>query len=82
MTVGPFVLRHEPEPDPNGYVLGGHVHPVVNVTGAADHLRLPCFHFTARVGVLPAFTEFSGGRAIDRAGGRTYAIAEGEVIAL
>jgi len=82
LRAGPFVLAHEPEPSPDGYVLAGHLHPVVRLDGAADSLRLPCFHFTERVGTLPAFSEFTGGSRVDPAVGRSFVIADGEVLAL
>jgi metallophosphoesterase superfamily enzyme len=46
---------------PGAYVLAGHLHPGVVLGGRAhDRLRLPCFHFGPRSGVLPAFGEFTG----------------------
>jgi len=81
LRCGPLLLAHEPEPLQEAYVLAGHVHPCV-VVGARgfDRLRLPCFHFGARVGVLPAFGEFTGSHALPRSGGdRLFAIADGRV---
>ena len=61
LRLGPWLLRHDPQPDPGAYVLAGHVHPCALLQGRAhDRLRLPCFHFTDRVGLLPAFGEFTG----------------------
>jgi len=82
LRAGPFVLAHEPAPNPAGYVLAGHLHPMVRIDGAADSLRLPCFHFTDAVGTLPAFSEFTGGSRVDPAAGRCFVIADGEVLAL
>jgi len=80
-TCGPFVLAHEPEPDPRGYVLGGHLHPTVELRSGRQRLRLPCFHFGAHVGVLPAFNTFTNGVRVRRVrGSRTFAVAEGSVI--
>ena len=78
LRCGPYLLVHEPLPMLDAYVLGGHLHPCVTVgAGGFDRLRLPCFHFGARVGVLPAFGEFTGSRALPRAeGDRVFAIAE------
>jgi metallophosphoesterase superfamily enzyme len=48
-----------------------------------DRLRLPCFHFDAAVGVLPAFGPFTGMHALP--GGpavQCYAIAGDSVQAL
>jgi len=81
LPCGLYLLTHEPEALPDGYVLAGHVHPCVT-TGArgVGSLRLPCFHFGARVGVLPAFGEFTGSHALRRLlGDRVFAIAEAGV---
>lgn len=57
----PFVLRHEPAPSDEGYVLAGHLHPGVTVHGPGrQSLRLPCFAFGPDLGLLPAFSEFTG----------------------
>ena len=37
------------------YVLAGHEHPVYVIASRADSVRVPCFRFAARCGVLPAF---------------------------
>ncbi len=59
--IGPFVCRHHPEPSAEGYVLCGHIHPAVSLEGpGSPSLKLPCFWFGSRVGVLPAFGEFTG----------------------
>jgi DNA ligase-associated metallophosphoesterase len=61
MRAGGLALAHHPEPVEGAYVLAGHLHPCAYVGGPAhDRLRLPCFHFGARVGVLPAFGSFTG----------------------
>jgi len=59
----PFVLAHEPEPDPRGVVLAGHIHPVLLLKSRRDSARLPVFWFrhTQRIGVLPSFGSFTGG---------------------
>ena len=79
-----LALTHHPEALPGAYVLAGHLHPCTWVGGKAhDHLRLPCFHFGAAVGVLPAFGAFTGMHAVRAAtGDRIYAIADDEVLAL
>lgn len=62
-------------------VLAGHVHPAVLLGGRAhDRLRLPCFHFGERVGVLPAFGAFTGMHVLSRGpGDRIFAIVDGSV---
>ena len=58
---GALALAHHPSPCDGAYVLAGHVHPCVVLVGRArQRERLPCFHFGAGVGVLPAFGDFTG----------------------
>jgi len=79
---GELILRHIPEPDADGPVLAGHLHPAVRLRGdGRDRVSLPCFHFSNGVAVLPAFTSFAGGYPItpDRQD-RVFAIADDAVI--
>lgn len=58
----PFVFCHEPGCDARGYVLAGHLHPVVKLMGPArDRLRVAVFWFRDDYAVLPAFGSFTGG---------------------
>ncbi len=79
-----LALAHHPEPVAGAYVLAGHVHPAAVVGGRArDSLRLPCFHFGAAVGVLPAFGAFTGMHVMPRgAQDRVYVVAGDSVRAL
>jgi uncharacterized protein len=78
---GPFRFAHHPTPAPGRYVWAGHLHPMVRLGGGADRLRLPCFHLGREVGVLPAFSAFTGGQDVTRrAGERIYAVAERHVV--
>lgn len=74
--LGPWALCHHPQPQADGYVLSGHLHPCVTLHGRArDRLRLPCFWFGERVGVLPAFGVFTGMHPIaPRPADRVYAL--------
>ena len=84
LALGGLALCHHPRPREGRYVLAGHVHPCVHVGARArDFLRLPCFHFGAAVGVLPAFGAFTGMLPVRAApGDRLYAIADDRVVAL
>ena len=74
----PFVLRHAPGEDPRGYVLCGHVHPAVHV----GPMRLPCFHFGARIGILPAMSVFTGSAVVHpEPADRVYLVTEDRVVA-
>jgi uncharacterized protein len=83
-AVGAFIGVHEPEPHPNGYVLSGHLHPCITVRGRGRlSARLPAFVFGESIGILPAFSSFTGGGMYERdAGDRLFAIAGDEVVAL
>ena len=81
--VGPFVLNHEPgAARGGGYALAGHIHPAVRLSaGGEKALRLPCFWFGARYGVLPAFGAFTGNaEVLPRRGDQVFVIAEEEVL--
>ncbi len=78
----PFVLRHEPVESREGYTLAGHLHPGVRLVGSArQEMRLPCFWFGVRVGVLPAFSTFTGLAVVKPApGDRVFVVVDDEVI--
>ncbi|QJW98379.1 ligase-associated DNA damage response endonuclease PdeM [Frigoriglobus tundricola] len=79
LRAGPFVLAHFPEPTDDGYVLAGHLHP--GVVLGRERLRLPCFWFGPRVGVLPAFGAFTGAANVPiRRGDRAFAVAGDAVV--
>ena len=81
-SLGPFVLNHEPGPSRGGYALSGHIHPAVRLSAPGEKsLRLPCFWFGARYGVLPAFGAFTGSaEVLPRRGDQVFVIAEQEVL--
>ena len=76
----PFVLSHEPEADPRGYVLGGHLHPVMWLRGGGDSLRPPVFWLRRHALVLPAFGSFTGGQAIALSADEGVFIAGADVV--
>ena len=78
-----LALCHHPKPIDRAYVLAGHLHPCTTVGRGIDRLRLPCFHFGASVGVLPAFGAFTGMHPIERTpGDRVFVVAEDRVVAI
>lgn len=81
-SLGPFVLNHEPGASRRGYALAGHIHPAVRLSACGEaSLRLPCFWFGARYGVLPAFGAFTGtAEVLPRKGDQVFVIAEDEVL--
>lgn len=80
LDLGPFRLRHEPEPVPGRHVLAGHLHPVLTLQVAADRLRAPVFWFRERVSVLPSFGALTGGWDLPRQpAGQTVLVVEGQL---
>jgi DNA ligase-associated metallophosphoesterase len=82
MVEAPFVFTHHPARSEDGYVLCGHVHPGVRLSGPArQSSRLPCFWFSPTTGVLPAFGDFTGLAIVDVAPeDRVWVVADDEVI--
>ncbi|WP_417589663.1 ligase-associated DNA damage response endonuclease PdeM [Owenweeksia hongkongensis] len=61
LNLEPYNFTHEPEEHPSLYNLSGHLHPGVRMQGKGrQSMRLPCFYFGKKNGVLPAFGEFTG----------------------
>lgn len=79
---GPFAFRHHPQEEKAGYVLAGHIHPAVSLSGmGGQREKLPCFLFGERIGLLPAFGDFTGGATVrPRRGDRVLVVAGAEVI--
>lgn len=78
----PFVFAHHPTRSDDGYVIAGHVHPAVRLSGPArQSARLPCFLVTDDLAILPAFGDFTGLADIEAsANDRVYAIVDDSVI--
>lgn len=74
--IGPFAACHHPQAHPTHAVIAGHLHPALNLRGRAhERLRLPCFCLEARLAILPAFGEFTGGwRVLPQAGRQLYPV--------
>jgi len=81
LPVGGLALAHHPESVPGRYVVAGHLHPAALVGGCGrDRLRLPCFHFGATVGVLPAFGAFTGMHVMPRGPGDRVFVVAGDAV--
>lgn len=64
--VGDMTLAHHPKTTFKRaeYVISGHVHPVIHISGKGQRLRFPCFYFGQQQALLPGFGYFTGGHAI------------------
>jgi DNA ligase-associated metallophosphoesterase len=77
---GRILLAHDPDVAPTCIedhrgMLCGHIHPGVTMFGAVRTLRAKCFWLRPRVGVLPAFGSFTGGKSIRPVcGDRVFAV--------
>jgi metallophosphoesterase superfamily enzyme len=76
------VLTHDPREVVEGKtVIGGHLHPAFVVGPGRSAMKLPAFVVGAERVVLPAFTRFASGTAIEVGEGeRVYVVGAGEVI--
>lgn len=84
-TPGPlWVLNHEPVEPEVGYTLAGHLHPAVRLSGKGQQsLKLPCFWFGKKCGVLPAFGSFiDHGLIVPKKGDKVFVVGDGRVIPL
>ncbi len=81
---GPFLFTHEPiENCPSDkYPFAGHIHPGVRLSGAGrQSLILPCFYFSKKQGVMPAFGQFTGTAQIKpKKNDSVFVVAEGKVV--
>jgi uncharacterized protein len=78
----PFVFAHHPGAHAGGYVLAGHVHPAVRLSGRGrQRERLACFLFCGWGAILPSFGDFNGaGDVAPCPGERIFVIAGSEVV--
>jgi uncharacterized protein len=79
----PFAFAHHPPENATGsaYTLYGHIHPCAVLRSRVDRMRVPCFVFGERSGVLPAFGVFTGGHVVTPGEGETvYAIADTTIV--
>lgn len=60
-------ISHACEPSANiNYYFSGHIHPCILLRGLAKQtLSLPCYYFSDKFAVLPAFSKFTGGASIE-----------------
>ncbi len=71
LSVGPFIFLHEPANqgynfDENITIISGHIHPGVTLVGKGrQKVSIPCFFFSKRQIILPAFGKFTGKYCIE-----------------
>ena len=86
LVIGKFLLTHHPlELIPEGmYNIAGHIHPGVLLRGKGRQaMTLPCFFFSDRQALLPAFGKFTGlARIAPKKQDRIYIVAEDKVMSV
>jgi uncharacterized protein len=75
-------LEHYENTDAEEFLFCGHVHPAVSVKGLGKQsLRFPCFYFTPKHAILPAFGKFTGTYSIEpKKQDKTFAIVNNSII--
>jgi metallophosphoesterase superfamily enzyme len=79
-----LALCHSPQPIEGAFVLAGRLYPCVSVRGRGNEwYRLPCFLFSPRLGVLPAFRSSADMQPVRPAKGqRIFALTANRVFEL
>jgi uncharacterized protein len=89
LQIGPFLMLHHPIGDElleniNTYVLCGHIHPGVSLSGRGrQSLTIPCFAFGEKQAVLPSFGRFTGRVAMrHQKADKIFGVLKDKVIAI
>lgn len=83
LSAGPFELSHEPAAAKRGFLICGHLHPVIRTRVGRERLRSPVFWYRGDSAVLPAFGQFTGGHAIGPAAeDRVWLVDQGAIVEL
>ena len=83
LQIDPFLFIHDHcEEQDDVYSFCGHLHPGVFLQGLGKQsLRFPCFYFTRKHCILPAFSRFTGMALIEAKPNETvFAIVENKLI--
>jgi uncharacterized protein len=64
------------------YVISGHIHPAITIKGLGKQsLRFPCFYFTEKYLVLPAFGKFTGTYTVEpKRNEKVFAVVDQSVV--
>ncbi len=86
-AIGEFGFVHDPEEAKDavaeiGFVFSGHLHPGIGFSGIGKQsLHFPCYYFTDKMAILPAFSKFSGMAMVKpKKTDKVFAIVEEKVI--
>jgi uncharacterized protein len=77
----PFRFVHHPDSAPERYTWAGHLHPAVRLGNGVESIRLPCYHLRQALGILPAFSRFTGScPVVPGPGERVFPIVDGRKV--
>ncbi|MES2882946.1 MAG: ligase-associated DNA damage response endonuclease PdeM [Bacteroidota bacterium] len=85
LAINSFAFTHDNcDADADAYTFCGHIHPGITLYGAGKQsMRLPCFYFTKKHCILPAFSRFTGTATIKPAAGENvFAIVENGLVTI
>jgi len=84
-----FLFVHDMEGDriktkKGQYVFSGHLHPGISINGRGrQSLHFPCFYFSEKYCVLPAFSRFTGTYRVEKKEGeKVFAIIERDLVSM
>lgn len=61
LEMNPFTISHQPSGvGEDAFLIAGHVHPAVRISGRGQSLRFPCYYLERNMIILPSFGEFTG----------------------
>jgi DNA ligase-associated metallophosphoesterase len=80
--IGPFLIAHDEVPGADTFVIHGHVHPAVRISGRGNQsFKLCCYCQDERRMILPSFGQFTGSHIVSAEDYKhIYVIAEDNVI--
>jgi uncharacterized protein len=87
LTISNFTFIHDigdNTSDTDSYFFSGHIHPGISIRGGGrQSLRFPCFYFTDRYCVIPAFSRFTGTYSVNpQKNENVFAIVENSIVQL
>lgn len=86
LAIDKFSFCHDPidasVKDTHHYTFCGHLHPGISIHGRGrQSLQFPCFYFGNHIGILPAFSRFTGCVSVDaKKGENVFAIIENGIM--
>lgn len=87
LTIADFTFIHDIEDNSSenkNYYFSGHIHPGISIRGAGKQsLHFPCFYFTDKYCVIPAFSRFTGTYPVSpQKNENVFAIVENSIVQL